>query len=143
VRSPEQVRLGADRLPAEAKDVAGIVAVAVHDVFPAVGRFALEHDVEAVVLVPARVVLFETRQLPDHSNVLEACLLEELAPQPVLEPFVRLEPPGGNLHAHLGLLGIVEDEQFRRLVADARDVGDDAAAARRLGQEALARSAAL
>jgi hypothetical protein len=61
VRSPEQVKLGVDRHPAEPKHEACIVAVAADDVLPAVRSIALEHDVKAVVLVTARVVLLETR----------------------------------------------------------------------------------
>ena len=60
---------------------------------------------EAVVLVPARVVAFEAGDLSDDAGVAEPSLLLDLPEQASLELFVRVEPACGHLDTHMRVLG--------------------------------------
>src|SRR5688572_5090751 len=117
----EQVQLGADRHPAEPEDEACVVTLTVDDVLPLVRRMRLDHELEAVVLVPARVVLLEAGELPDDPYVFETRLLGNLAENARFQLLVRLQSSGWNLGSRVGVLRIVEHEQLRLPVADPRD----------------------
>jgi hypothetical protein len=122
------VESGSDGHPAEPEDEPRVVALPVDDVLPLVGRITLEHELKAVVLVPARVVLLEAGELSDDPDAFETRLLRDLAQKPGLEVLVRIESACRNLQADVRMLRILEDQQLRLPVAHPRDVGDDAPA---------------
>jgi hypothetical protein len=86
-------------------------------VLPLVRGIGFDDELEAVVLVPARVVLLEAGELPDDPDVFETRLLGDLAEKARLQLLVRIEAPGRNLDSHARVLGILEDEQLRLPVA--------------------------
>jgi hypothetical protein len=94
------------------KRKACIVALSQDLVLPLVARDTFHDDVEAVILVPARVVLFEAGQFTDDSSVGEPGLLLYLSKQARLELLARIEPAGRHLNTYVRVLGILEDEQF-------------------------------
>jgi hypothetical protein len=124
--SPEHLEIARDRQPPVVKGESGVVALSQDHVPPLVGRFLLEDDVEAVILVPARVVILELRQLTDDAGVREAGLLLELPKQARLEALVRGEPAGRDLDPQVRVLVILEHEQLCAAVSFPCDVGDDA-----------------
>jgi hypothetical protein len=124
----EQSEARRDRQPPKAEGEPRVVPVADDDVLPRVPLIAHENDVEAVVLVPARIVLLEAGKLADDADVREAGFLLELPKEAGLETLAFIEPPSGNLDADVRMLRILEDEELSPSVPVARDVGDDSAA---------------
>jgi hypothetical protein len=130
MRSPEQVKIARDRHPSVVKGQAGIVAIAADDVLPFIRRFAFDDHLEPVVLVTARVVVFELGQLADDSDVREPSLLLQLSQEAGLELLTRVETSRRDLDARVRVHRILEHEQLAAAFPVACHVGDDAAPSR-------------